>query len=170
MLTCILLYADMSFYFYNACQHTGECMSTCNQNFNMHVNKKFMSTYQKMHVNMHVNIQENACQHTFEISTCMSIKSTCQHTKNTCQHTEECMSTCIRNFNMHIKKITCQYTKKCMSTCIFFRTCISKKIACQHTASFPDERKHVSQCSSCYHVPYGAMLFLSLLRLTWCCT
>jgi hypothetical protein len=28
-------------------------MSTCIQNFNMHVNKKYMSTYKRMHVNMH---------------------------------------------------------------------------------------------------------------------
>ena len=41
-----------------------------------------MSTYNKMHV----HIQENACQHTFEISTYMSIKSTCQYTKNAGQH------------------------------------------------------------------------------------
>ena len=41
-----------------------------------------MSTYNKMHV----HIQENACQHTFEVSTYMSIKSTCQYTKNAGQH------------------------------------------------------------------------------------
>ena len=28
-------------------------MSTCIQNFNMRVNKKYMSTYKRMHVNMH---------------------------------------------------------------------------------------------------------------------
>ena len=84
----------------STCQHTKncastsqECMSTCIQNFNMHVNKKFMSTYKKMHV----NIQESACQHTFAISTCMSINITFQHTKN-------CMSTYKRmHVNMHSK-------------------------------------------------------------------
>ena len=63
----------------------------------MHVNKKFMSTYNKMHV----HIQENACQHTFEISTYMSIKSTCQHTKHACQHF---FRTCC------LRKIACQHT------------------------------------------------------------
>jgi hypothetical protein len=28
-------------------------MSTCIQNFNMHVNKNYMSTCKRMHVNMH---------------------------------------------------------------------------------------------------------------------
>ena len=60
MSACILLYADMSFLFYNTCQHTRECMSTCTQNFNMHVNKNYMSTSKKymstciLFPNMHV--------------------------------------------------------------------------------------------------------------------
>ena len=43
---------------------------------------------------------------------------------NTCQYTEECMSTCIQNFNMLVNKSTCQHTKECMSTCILNRTCM----------------------------------------------
>jgi hypothetical protein len=31
-------------------------MSTCIQNFNMHVNKKYMSTYRRMNVNMHFKL------------------------------------------------------------------------------------------------------------------
>ncbi len=84
--TYILLYAVMSFLYYNTCQHTGECMSTCIRNFNMHVNKIFMSAYKRacirnfhMHINknfmstykkIHVNIQKNACRR----------KIACQHT------------------------------------------------------------------------------------------
>ena len=99
MLTCIFLYADMLFFIlmhvpkYYTCQCTGECMSTCIQNFIMHVKKK-------VHVNirkLHVNIQENTCQHAFEISICMSTKSTCHNTK-------KCMSTCILNRTSMSKK------------------------------------------------------------------
>ena len=82
MSACILLYADMSFLFYNTCQHTRECMSTCTQNFNMHVNKNCMSTYK----NIHVNMQTNACQNAFTFPTCMSKNSTCMSIKMTCHH------------------------------------------------------------------------------------
>jgi len=67
-----------------------------------------------------VGVAGNACQHAPEISTCMSIKMTCQHTK-------KYMSTCTRNFNMHVKKINMHVnknymstSKKYMSTCILF--------------------------------------------------
>jgi hypothetical protein len=42
-------------------------MSTCIQNFNMHVNKKS------------VNMQAHAFQYAFQIITCMPIKIVCQH-------------------------------------------------------------------------------------------
>jgi hypothetical protein len=76
-------------------------------------------------------MKENACQHAFEISTCMSIKFSCQHTK-------EGMSTCIRNFHMHINKNFMSTYKK-IHVNIQKNAC-PRKIACQHTASFPDEK------------------------------
>ena len=83
------------------------CILTCNRLTHWQAFKLFL-----MHVpnyNTHVNTQQNACQHAFEISTCMSKKSTCQHTKNCASTSQECMSTCIQNFNMH-------FNKKYMST------------------------------------------------------
>jgi hypothetical protein len=68
-LISILLYADMYFFIvmhisnYNTCQHTGQCTSTCIQNFIMHVNKKYVSTYRRMQIE-HACQRKIACQHT----------------------------------------------------------------------------------------------------------
>jgi hypothetical protein len=57
----------------------------------------------------HVNMKENACQHAFKISTCMSFKK---------EH-------------VNIQKNACQHAFQIEHAC-------QRKIACQHTSPFPD--------------------------------